>query len=736
MAGMFSLVPADGDQPVRWTLRSDLQIVPAPAGSRTEWVIKDPIRLSYFQAPAEELAFLRLLDGRRSLDQAQQELQQQFPGACFAPANLRQFLASAIQGGLLRSTQAGFGSWLHATHLRRRARGVRQKMMSLLVHRFRGIDPTFLLRAIHPWTGWMFRRDVMLALTVFTVSIALLVLSRMRELQMELPGVLVSLMTIDNLPLLLVAVVVVKVLHELGHALTCHHFGGECHELGILLVGIMPLFYCDVSDTWTQQDRWKRMLVAAAGIFVELFLAALFGLLWMLSIPGMLHAFFLNAMMVCSINTLLINGNPLLRYDGYYVLCDLLRIPNLGSVSRSVFAGGFCRLVLGVPNPTAGDFGRWKSVALGLWGLATVMYRLVVITLVLLGIHHLLKSAGLEAVTPVLAASAGGGQLAALFFSVRGAWVSSEDRSRFVGGLVVAVVLSAVILLVPLPHQVSAPFVVTPGLASTVYVQVGGYVTPLVAPGTDVPAGTVLARLENPELQLEVARAEGDLRLQETRMRWLTSQRVPGSASGKAIPAAEDAVRSAGARLATLAARAADLELRSPAAGRVLPARNLPRRPWDAIEPGAWSGTPLDPENRGVWLPEQTQLCWVGTAEQLRMVVMVPQYQIDLIDADAPVTLIPVSAPDRRRSGRVVERSASPVLVVAREFRVNRLIATRPEHPDRPLETMFRAEVELTDGDGIPLPVYSTGTATIACQRMSLVSRIWRALCHTFSFRL
>jgi putative chromate ion transporter len=99
----------------------------------------------------------------------------------------------------------------------------------------------------------------------FVAFAALMVIASRSQLERELPGI-AGLFTATNLPVLALSVLFVKILHELGHGLTCRHFGGECHELGVLFVGFMPLLYCDVSDSWLQQDSRKRMLVSAAGI--------------------------------------------------------------------------------------------------------------------------------------------------------------------------------------------------------------------------------------------------------------------------------------------------------------------------------------------------------------------------------------------------------------------------------------------------------------------------------------
>src|SRR5690606_35624007 len=102
-----------------------------------------------------------------------------------------------------------------------------------------------------------------------------------------------------------------------------------------------PLPYCDTTDSWLHESRWNRAHVASAGILVEILIASICCLLWSVSVPGVLSLMLFNIMLICSVNTVLINGNPLLRYDGYYVLSDVLHYPNLGPEARRVAISWF-----------------------------------------------------------------------------------------------------------------------------------------------------------------------------------------------------------------------------------------------------------------------------------------------------------------------------------------------------------------------------------------------------------
>ena len=126
---------------------------------------------------------------------------------------------------------------------------------------------------------------------------------------------------------------VVKFLHELGHAMVTKAGGGEVHEMGLMLLVMMPVPYVDASAANVLRSRWQRAVIGAAGMLTELFIAALAFYAWMLLEPGLLRAVCFNVMLVAGVSTLIFNGNPLLRYDAYYILADLIELPNLAAQS-------------------------------------------------------------------------------------------------------------------------------------------------------------------------------------------------------------------------------------------------------------------------------------------------------------------------------------------------------------------------------------------------------------------
>ncbi len=217
--------------------------------------------------------------------------------------------------------------------------------------RLRGVDPNRFLGRVSPALGWLFSWWFVAASFLLMGAALGLVIVHFDTLRLRAPG-FSCVFQRYNLLWLAVAVAFAKVLHELWRAATCRHFGGDCHELGLMFLVFTPCLYCNVSDAWMMSNKWRRMAIGAAGMWVEMMLASAATFVWWWTGPGLLNGLCLDLMFVCSASTLLFNGNPLLRYDGYYILSDWLEVPNLREQASGVVRRWWTRWAFGVETPT------------------------------------------------------------------------------------------------------------------------------------------------------------------------------------------------------------------------------------------------------------------------------------------------------------------------------------------------------------------------------------------------
>lgn len=379
----------------------------------------------------------------------------------------------------------------------------------------------------------------------------------------------------QGLLVLWLAYPLVKALHEFAHGYAVRRFGGEVHEMGIMLLVLMPIPYVEASAATALRSKWQRALTGAAGIMAELFCAALAVQAWVVLEPGLLRTLAFNVALVGSVSTILFNGNPLLRYDGYYVLMDCLEIPNLAQRSYQYLAFLARRYLLGMKQAEAPYIAPGEKGWLFGYSIAAFIYRFFVYAAIVIFIAGKFFVIGIllaiwtsinMIIWPLLK------KLHFLLFSP----ALREHRERAVGVAVCGMALALVILfLLPFPSWTNAEGVVWVGEDSLVRAGGPGFVETVVASsGQSVAKGDVLLVCRNPELtaQRDVYAA----RLAELQTRYsmaLLNDRVEVSVIKEEIGHAEAALHRVG-ELVDL------LTIRSPKAGTfVLPgAKDLPGR--------------------------------------------------------------------------------------------------------------------------------------------------------------
>lgn len=313
----------------------------------------------------------------------------------------------------------------------------------------------------------------------------------------------------NNLLLIVLVFPLIKALHELGHATATRARGGEVHDMGVMLLVLMPVPYVDASAATVLRSRWSRALVGAAGMVVEIFIAALAFYLWLAVEPGLVRAVCFNVILVAGVSTLVFNGNPLLRYDAYYILTDLTELPNLAQRSARYWGYLAERYVLRGRDAVSPAETNGERAWFGFYGVASTLYRLFVTFAIAIfigsrffffGVILALWALATMAVMPVVRAL---GQL-------RERPGLRERRGRILlaaGG--VFLMLIVLVWSVPLPYRTQAEGVVWLPEQATLRAQAPGFVSRLaVSPGQHVEAGALLVHSIDPALDAQLGIGE------------------------------------------------------------------------------------------------------------------------------------------------------------------------------------------------------------------------------------
>jgi putative peptide zinc metalloprotease protein len=715
-------------------MRPDLVLaVQGRRGERT-WTVKDPVRLRYFQLAEEEYAVLRWLDGQANEREVRRKFERQFAPRQLSPFGLQSYVAQLHSQGLLLADAPEQGSELLQRNRHRRRWERASFALQLLAIRFRGFDPESLLDRLAPLIKVLFSRTMALVVACLCLSAGLLVATHFEMAQLQAPTVS-AFFSGRNAWLIVVAVSLLKVLHEFGHALASRRYGGECHEMGVMLLAGIPCLYCNVSDAWLLPNRWQRIVIGAAGMYVELFVAALATFAWWYSEPGWGHAFCWNLLVVASINTLLVNGNPLLRYDGYFILSDLTGVPNLWRQSQELLRATLARWCLGIELYAE----RWLPARRRAWLLAYALgaaaYRWAIMLGILWFVYQFLAARRLQPVAHLIVVFSIAGMLwgpvMGLFHLLKDpARRQQVSRGRPLFSLALLGSLTLAVLLVPFPYRVSAVAIIEPAAAAKVYVTVPGKLGDVLPVGTKVSAGTALATLASDELDLELARLASEATRQRLLVAGLKSRRETAQ-----LPAAEAALVDFEEQLATRQKDRKALTLKAPRAGEILPPPALPKVPSARGELHSWSGTPLDEQNRGAYLTTGTLFCSIGQASELEAVLSISQDDVELVAVGQPVRLWLDESPMEIVQGEVVELARIDVRVAPRDWAMQDREPTRTDASGtlRPLETRYMARVKLADSDrAVPLRLRTGGEAKITARSRSLAWRCWRFLQRTF----
>lgn len=327
MAGMGSMEnQVQKKQPeIPVKVRQDLRVESQIVDGESVYVVKDPMSLNYFRLREIEHFLFRRLDGMHLIDDLRNEVNAAFHHLHITDEEIAAFINQLRNINFLEKFGPNAGAALFQRKKVKQKAKLKQTLMSFLFIKIPIVDPNRFFKTVYPYIRFLFRHSFLYLFWALMALAVFLVIRNRVEFIHQISG----FFSLNNFLLIWISIVLIKMIHELGHGFLCTHYGGEVHELGVLMIVFTPWLYCNVSDAWIFKTKQQRLYVSAAGIITELLFAAIAAVIWSLTQPGVLNSLCYTIIILCSVDNLLRNGNPLLRYDGYYVLIDYLDIPNL-----------------------------------------------------------------------------------------------------------------------------------------------------------------------------------------------------------------------------------------------------------------------------------------------------------------------------------------------------------------------------------------------------------------------
>lgn len=590
----------------RLKLRDGVRFWPERSGGRVWYHVEQTASGRFFRIGQAEYTFVSMLDGETSLGEAVS-----LTARTLGPEAINETQATSLVTWLLDNGLARCGDGTPEDSLA--SQSTAGKLNPFWLKLPLG-NPDRLLDALAPRLGWIHSGPAVVVAVCVWMMAAVSLASNWHPFAAASQSVFAP----ENWLWLTGVWVILKIAHELSHALACKRHGGSVPETGLIFILLAPMAFVNVTSSAGFRSKWQRIQVSAAGMYLELTLAAFAVLLWgQIESPVGRHILH-NLIVMASLSTILFNANPLMRFDGYFILSDLLEIPNLYHRGAGFLKRIARTWLLGIPQPAAKERG-FRVPLIGIYGVAAFVWRLIICAGLVITASALFEGLGVVLAMAGLIAWFGKPvwQTGRLLTELKQLNPRMFTRTLAAGGLMMAVVAGA-LLLTPWPGGRTAPGYVE--FRDFTFVRAGspGFVDHLhVVDGQQVRAGDPLVDLSNPELEAEVLDLE--LALAQSRLRQQQHIQKQDPVSAQVEAENRNAILK---RLAAKQKQRDSLQIRAPQSGQVL-ARNLSSR-------------------HGTYLNEGDELLLIGDGTQKEFRASLSQEDVEALRAARSRAGLPV----------------------------------------------------------------------------------------------
>ena len=618
--------------------------------------------------------FIALLDGRRTVEELWQASNAVLGEDALSQDEVMEILARLYLADVLQSNEAGDAFELFERQRRQRHAQRMAQAKSPLAIRVPLFDPDRLLERLAPLAARLLTIKGLMAWCALVLAGAT---AAFVNWGLIIGGNGPQLLSPQNLLLLGLCYPFIKALHELGHGLTTKVWGGEVHQAGILLVAFIPLPYVDASAANTFPEKYRRIVVSSAGIMVELALAVVALFLWLAVEPGLIRNIAYNVMVIGSISTLFFNGNPLLRFDGYYVLVDAAGLPNLAARSTKYLGYLIKRYAFGLASQRSPATHASEPPWLLTYGVLAYVYRIFILLVIAMFVAESYPTIG----------------VALAFWSIASAmiWPVAKQagklftdpelerrRGRALGlSAAMLLIVASAVFIVPAPlATVTEGVVVPPKDAEIRAARAGIFARFVTVPDATVKTGQDLIEMTDPFLAMEIVQLEAQLRELSVRRKTLQSERKQVE-----VDMLDEDIHVVEANLARAREDVAALHIQSTSAGVFLVAEtvDLPGR---FVEQGELLGYVADLEHPTVRVAvAQADVGLVKTRTERVTVRLAERPQVHI---EARIVRQVPGAIDSLPSAALGARGGGPFAVDPQD-----------ESGTRPLESVFEFELAL-----------------------------------------
>lgn len=478
------------------------------------FTLKDPYNDNFYKVTKENFQFIKCFIVEKTVQQVWETYVEEYPELAPSREEVTLIIAQLHGANLLFFENDADNHEIFNYIKNQQRKEFYSKITSILYFRLPLWNPNSFLTKVNDWTSRVSAIPIILLWAMVLFAGGWAFLANLGSIYDKAQGVI----SLNNLPWLYLCLGIMKLIHEFAHGLLCKRYGGNVKKFGLMFLLFTPLPYVDVTSSWSFKNRWHRIWVGAAGISIELFIASIGAIIWSQTGPGLLNSVCFNLMLIGSLSSIVFNGNPLLRFDAYYVLSDYLEIPNLYQRAQVQCLYIAEKYLLRSKNIISTTFDDRESNILVSYGVASFIYLMIVSVGISLFLLDNWFPIGLISISALLLTKFLMPYLKLLKYITTSPNIAYRAWAY---ALVVGipVVLIALVMLVPIFNNIKAPGSIEVGDSRVYYNVVEGKLNQLkVKSGDYVKTGQVLMVLDNPDLLTAKIVKQGEI--QEARLKY------------------------------------------------------------------------------------------------------------------------------------------------------------------------------------------------------------------------
>jgi len=489
-------------------LRGDLHFKTQEFDNETTYLLEDPIRSKFFRIGLPEYRFLQYLNGFRTVGEALNLTSGELGDQAIDEHESATIIDFMFENELFTAVSESHQEILSKKRKKQQDSSVLKKL-NLLFLKMPLFNPDKALNLCIPWLKWLLSKGFAVVWVLAFMSAIVALLSNSSQFGQQAS----QMFSANNVLWMVVAWVLLKCIHELFHGLVCKKYGGNVYEAGVIWILFAPIGYVDATSSWMFQSKWQRIFTAAAGMYIEIFIAAIFTWVWVLTDFGPLKELAFNIVVLASITTLLFNANPLMKFDGYYIFSDLVEVPNLYGEGMT-YVRHLGKKYLLMDSTEFPERSKRESRIIKIYGVASFVWRMFIMATIFIIASQFFHGLGLLLVI-ISSVIMFGIPLFNLFKYLKERYFLDKGKVIWMLTRFSLLVLGMFLVFTQLQFKqdIKSPAIVDYSNKDDIHAKLAGFVSEvLVEDGETVKEGQAVLRLVNPELRSEYGQLSQQLR--------------------------------------------------------------------------------------------------------------------------------------------------------------------------------------------------------------------------------